>query len=101
METHFESLFISVSDTSYDSFTVVIKNIADIILFTMKLKGFKLGKAFGAVCTYGSGQKHFRHLERSHLSSMCVTVYNVIRWTLCELKRDLLYFLNICNDIIS
>ena len=40
--------------------------------------------------------KHFRHLERSHLLLLCVIVCKVIRWTLCELKRDL----DICNDFI-
>ena len=35
------------------------------------------------------GQKHYLHLERSHLSSSFGIVYNVIRWSLCERKRDL------------
>ena len=37
------------------------------------------------------------------LNKLCVIVivYNVIRWSLCELKRDLLYFLYIGNAIIS
>ena len=32
---------------------------------------------------------------------LCDSVYNVIRWSLCEVKRDLLYLLYICSDIIS
>ena len=32
---------------------------------------------------------------------LCGIGYNVIKWSHCELKRDLLYFLNICNNIIS
>ena len=43
----------------------------------------------------------FRHLERSYLLLLCVIGYNVVKWPHCELKRDLLYFLNICNNIIS
>ena len=39
------------------------------------------------------GQNYFRHRERSHLLLSCGIVYNVTRWSLCELKRDLLYFL--------
>ena len=37
------------------------------------------------------------------LNKLCVIVivYNVIRWSLCEIKRDLLYFLYIGNAIIS
>ena len=42
--------------------------------------------------------KHFRHLERSPLLLLYGIVYMVIRWTICELKRDLLYFLDICNN---
>ena len=56
------------------------------------------------VCVHSvqcTGTKHFRHQERSHLLIVCSIVYKVIRWSLCELKRDLLYFLDICNDIIS
>ena len=49
----------------------------------------------------GGGHKHFGHLERSHLLSSCGIVYKVIRWTLCEFKRDLLHFLDIYSDIIS
>ena len=48
-----------------------------------------------------TGKKHFRHLERSYLLLLCGIGYNVIKWSHCELKRDLFYFLNICNDIIS
>ena len=32
---------------------------------------------------------------------LCDSVYNVIRWSLSEVKRDLLYLLHICSDIIS
>ena len=53
-------------------------------------------------CTILSAStKHFRHLERSYLLLLYGIGYNVIKWSHCELKRDLLYFLNICNDIIS
>ena len=45
--------------------------------------------------------KHFRHLERSYLLLLCGIGYYVIKWSHCELKRDLLCFLKICNDIIS
>ena len=37
------------------------------------------------------GQKHYRHLEKSHLLSWCGIVYKVIRWSISELKRDFLY----------
>ena len=47
------------------------------------------------------GQKEYRHIERSHLSSLFGIVYSVIRWPLSELKRDLLYFFYISNVIIS
>ena len=40
------------------------------------------------------------HLERSHLLLYGI-VYKVIRWRLYELKRDLLYFLDVCNNIIA
>ena len=45
--------------------------------------------------------KHFCHLERPYLLLLCSIGYNVIKWSHCELKRDLLCFLNICHDIIS
>ena len=45
-------------------------------------------------------QKHFCHLERSYLLLLCGIGYNVVKWSLCEFKRDLLYFFNICNNII-
>ena len=48
-----------------------------------------------------AGTKHFRHLEISHLLSLCGIVYKVIRWLHRDLKRDLLRFLDIYNDIIS
>ena len=41
--------------------------------------------------------KHFRHLERSYLLLLYGIGYNVIKWSHCELMRDLLCF---CNDII-
>ena len=56
---------------------------------------------FLCIVSLWNGTKHFRHLERSHLLFLCGIVYNVIRRSHCKLKRDLLYFLNICNDIIS
>ena len=43
-----------------------------------------------------AGNKHYRHLENLNLSSLCSIVYNVIRWSLCEVKRDLLYLLYVC-----
>ena len=45
-------------------------------------------------------QKHFRHLERSYLQLLCGIGYYVIKWSHCELNRDLLNSLNICNNII-
>ena len=48
-----------------------------------------------------TSKKDFCHLERSYLLLLCDIGYNVVKWSSCELKRDLLYFLNICNDIIS
>ena len=33
-------------------------------------------------------QKHYRNQERRHLSSLCDIIYDVIRWSLSELKRD-------------
>ena len=51
-------------------------------------------------CTLWASKKHFRHLERSYLVLLCSIDYNVIKWSHCELKRDLLYFLNICNGNI-
>ena len=51
-----------------------------------------------AVC--GPAQNISCHLERSHLFLLCGIVYNVIQWSHCELKRDLLYFLDICKNII-
>ena len=44
--------------------------------------------------------KHFRHQERCYLLLLCGIGYNVIKWSHCEFKRDLLYFLNICNYIV-
>ena len=32
----------------------------------------------------------FCHLERSYLLLSCVIGYNVVQWSRCELKRDLL-----------
>ena len=46
-------------------------------------------------------QKRLTHLERSYLLLLCVIGYNVVKWSRCELKRDLLYFFNICNNIFS
>ena len=47
-----------------------------------------------------ASSKDFRQQERSYLLFLCGIGYNVIIWSQCELKRDLLYFLNIFNDII-
>ena len=54
----------------------------------------------GITDTLWNVTKHFRHLARSHLLLLHVIIYKVMRWSHCELKRDLLYFLNICNNII-
>ena len=43
-----------------------------------------------SVC--GCTKKNFRHLEKSHLLLLCSIVYNIIRCSLCDLRRDLLYF---------
>ena len=45
------------------------------------------------------GTTHFGYLETSCLLLLCVIVYKVIQWSHCELRRDLLYFLNTCSDI--
>ena len=47
-----------------------------------------------------AGTKHVRHLEIFYLLLIFCIVYKVIWWSHCELKRDLLDFLDICNDII-
>ena len=47
------------------------------------------------------GQKQYRRLERSHLSTLYGSTYNVILWSFCELKRDLLYLLYISNALMS
>ena len=47
---------------------------------------------FNSCSNLWKGTQHFRHLERPYLLVVCGIVYNVIRWTLCGLKRDLLYF---------
>ena len=41
------------------------------------------------------------NLERPYLLLLCGIVCKVIRWTLCEQKCDLLYFLDICSNIMS
>ena len=48
-----------------------------------------------------ASKKDSCHLERSYLLLLCGIGYNVVKWSRCELKRDLLYFFNICNNIIS
>ena len=40
--------------------------------------------------TLPTDTQHFCHLERSQLSLLCGIVCKAIRWSLCELKRDLL-----------
>ena len=40
-----------------------------------------------------AGDFFYRHLEGSSLSSLCGIVSMVIRWSLSELKRNLLHFL--------
>ena len=37
----------------------------------------------------GRAKKDFCHLERSYLLLLCVIGYNVVKWSPCELKRDL------------
>ena len=48
-----------------------------------------------------AGKLIYRHLEKSYPSSLFSIVYNVILRSLCEHKRDLFYFLHICNASIS
>ena len=48
-----------------------------------------------------ASKKDFCNLERSYLLLLCGIGYNVVKWSHCEFKRDLLYFFNICNTIIS
>ena len=38
----------------------------------------------------GRAKKDFCHLERSYLLLLCGIGYNVVQWSRCELKRDLL-----------
>ena len=45
------------------------------------------GKAL-EVYTVGE-QKDFCHLERSYLLLLCGIGYNVVQWSRCELKRNL------------
>ena len=45
-------------------------------------------------------EKHLCHQDRSYLLLLCSIGYNVIKWSNCDVKRDLLYFFNICNNII-
>ena len=61
------------------------------------------GVAHGSLglTVYSGAQKHFCHLERSHLLLLCSIVNKVIRWPHCLLKRDLLNILDICYDIVS
>ena len=56
---------------------------------------------FHDLCILWASKKDFCHLERSYLLLLCVIGYNVVKWSRCESKRDLLYFFNICNNIIS
>ena len=42
--------------------------------------------------TLWAGKKNFCHLERSYLLLLCGIGYNVVKWSHCEFKRDLLYF---------
>ena len=37
-----------------------------------------------------ASKKDFCHLERSYLLLLCGIGYNVVQWSHCELKRDLL-----------
>ena len=37
-----------------------------------------------------ASKKDFCHLERSYLLLLCGIGYNVVQWSRCELKRDLL-----------
>ena len=48
-----------------------------------------------------ASKQNFCHLERSYLLLLCGIGYNVVQWSRCEIKRDLLYFFNICNNIIT
>ena len=50
-----------------------------------------------SLCT---GTKDYCHLERLYLLLLCGIINKIIRSSLCEFKRDLLYFLDICNNII-
>ena len=50
--------------------------------------------------TLWASKKHFCHLESTYLLLLCGIGYNVVKWPHCEFKRDLLYFFNICNNII-
>ena len=47
------------------------------------------------------GHEHGRHLETTYLSSLCDIVSKVIRCSLCELNRDLLYFLYLLYNPIE
>ena len=73
--------------------------------YTTAIKVASIGQLWCKNNTLGNilwaSTKHFRHLERSYLLLLYGIGYNVIKWSHCELKRDLLCFLNICNYIIS
>ena len=47
------------------------------------------------------GQRHYRHLEISHSHHCVVLFIKIFVQSRCELKRDLLHFLYLCNAIIS
>ena len=40
--------------------------------------------------TLWASKTHFCHLERSYLLLLCGIDYNVVKWSHCEFKRDLL-----------
>ena len=56
----------------------------------LKLWIFGVVTVYSVICDRSmDGLKHFRHLERPHLSPLFSIIYNVIQWSLCELKRGL------------
>ena len=52
-------------------------------------------------CSLSADVKHFRHLEGSHFLLLSGIGYNVLRWSLCEFKSDLLHCLQIYSNITS
>ena len=59
--------------------------IIDVILHIVKLCFMS-----GVVPILWASKKDFCHLERSYLLLLCGIGYNVVQWSRCELKRDLL-----------